>query len=173
MKISTTMTDMEIFASDFKSKMQKLHQHIGADSSDIKTYIHVSACGVVGQVTAEVHHMSYKMDALKAELDAQVDMLSGKLDKQTRLLTSVLCLVQILVMALMVYCLETVQPRAWVMVKQGFIEHFIDLIDYLGEFLPEAPKTQKTPTDRGDLRILADGLIYANKWLMNLLIDKE
>ena len=176
------MTDMQI--SDFNSKMQKLHQHIGTYSSDIKNYIGVAASGVVTQVTFQVHHMSFKMDALKAELDVQVDMLNAKLDKQTKLLTSVLFLLQMLVMALMVYCLEAVQPAAWVTVKQGFIDsvdylaaHVIDLIDYLVECLPQPPKTQKTDkthwTDRGDLVILTDGLIYASKWLLNLLIDKE
>ena len=148
----TIMLDLEVFAFDFKTDMEKLESdiknEITAQASDINKHTRMVASGVVGQLTAEVHHMSYKMDALKVELDAQVDMLRGKLDKQTKLLKSVLCLLQILVMALMVSHLETVQPRVWVMVKQGFIDHvsdlgvhFIDSICYLGEFLPETPKT--------------------------------
>ena len=57
------MSDLEVFTFDIKTDMQKLESdiknEITGQAADIKIHSRMVACGVVGQVTAEVHHMSY------------------------------------------------------------------------------------------------------------------
>ena len=181
------MSDLEVFTFDIKTDMQKLESdiknEITGQAADVQNHTWMVASGVVAQMTAEVHHVSYKMDDLKVDLDGHVDyldtqvaMLSAKLDAQTKHLKSVLCLTQILMMIWVLVLLETVQPRLWVVVNQDLANVgalLMEYVDYLREFLPETPKTEKapeTPTppweDRENLRVFSEGLIHVCNWFI-------
>lgn len=174
------MSDLEVFTFDIKTDMQKLESdiknEITGQATDIKMHSRMVACGVVGQVTAEMDDLKVDLDGHVDYLDTQVAMLSAKLDAQTKHLKSVLCLTQILMMIWVLVLLETVQPRLWVVVNQDLANVgalLMEYVDYLREFLPETPKTEKTPEtptppweDRSDLRILADGLIHVCNWFI-------
>ena len=171
------MSDLEVFTFDIKTDMQKLESdiknEITGQAADINNHTWTVASGVVAQVTAEMDDLKVDLDGYVDHLDTQVAMLSAKLDAQTKHLKSVLCLTQILMMIWVLVLLETVQPRLWVVVNQDLANVgalLMEYVDYLREFLPETPKTEKTTTspekDRENLRVFSEGLIHVCNWFI-------
>ena len=173
------MTAVEVFASDIK------HQ-IAAGASDLKTYIREGATHVVGQLTAEVHDVSLKLDAFKYEHDVQVDMmntelrlLKAQLAAQTWLITKGFWLT--LVMLIMIYA-QSASHFQWNVDEVSFPGWRPDFVrgtpktvwgiqeKYLGTWavgLVNATKqTAEASKEDCNLRFVAEGLIWACDWFL-------